>query len=145
MHACEIVNACTSGLVRLVHANRPNGLWCMRLGHALMSACKGDGRLAKRKGCNMSETTFTAKELAAACGTDGKTFRRFVRESGIIDACGQGNRYGISKSDAHALIDAFKAKGVRKAHAPERSVDDVLALLADDVESDDVESDESDA
>jgi hypothetical protein len=81
--------------------------------------------------------TFTAKELAAACETDAKTFRRFVRmqaaagDRAIIGACGQGNRYAVKPDEARMLIGAFAAwRAGRKTNAEQRTGADVLAALA---------------
>jgi hypothetical protein len=87
---------------------------------------------------------FTAKEMALLCGTDAKTFRRFVRSQAasdqpIINACGQGNRYTFDAETARRLRDAFGSWAERKrSNAPERSIADLESLISDD------ESDESD-
>lgn len=79
--------------------------------------------------------TISAKELALLAGTDAKSMRRFIRaqaqtDAAVIGACGQGNRYEIDVTDAAALVEAFKAHGGRKAHAPSQSRSlDVLAAL----------------
>lgn len=68
----------------------------------------------------------TAKELAKMAGTDGKRMRRFIRaqaqeKGAIIGACGQGNRYAISASDARKLVNAFwKANPSLAPKAPAR-------------------------
>jgi hypothetical protein len=73
--------------------------------------------IPKQKGCmQMTQATFSAKEVAAQLGINPKRFRAFVRtlaksDAPIISACGQGNRYGITKGDAAKLIAAY-----RKAH-----------------------------
>lgn len=64
----------------------------------------------------MTQQTFSAKEVAGQLGINPKRFRAFVRtqakgDAAIIGACGQGNRYGITKQDAAKLIAAY-----RKAH-----------------------------
>lgn len=73
------------------------------------------------------ETSFTPKELATQAGTDAKRMRAYMRSQGY--ACGQGNRYALSVDEAHAIIEGFAAKGARKAHAPERTPEEVSALL----------------
>lgn len=60
---------------------------------------------------------LAAKEVAAMLGITPKAFRRFVRtqaktDAAIIGACGQGNRYGITQTEARRLVSAY-----RKAHA----------------------------
>lgn len=87
----------------------------------------------RRKGCKMS--TFTAKEIASACNTNGKAFRRYVRsqaasDAPIVGACGQGSRYSFSEDEAHALIAGFAAWAESKGRSTsERSKADVMLAL----------------
>lgn len=74
-----------------------------------------------------NETSFTPKELATQAGTDAKRMRAFMRSQGY--GIGQGNRYALSVDEAHAIIEGFAAKGERRAHAPQRSAEEVAALL----------------
>lgn len=75
----------------------------------------------------MTQQTFSAKEVASQLGINPKRFRAFVRtlarsDAAIIAACGQGNRYGITKGDAAKLIAAYRKAHpnhvMPKAHAP---------------------------
>lgn len=91
-----------------------------------MSEAKGSARI-------------TAKDLALLCNTDAKRMRSFIRslakaDDPIVAACGQGNRYGFSPSEAKALQAAYA--GSMRAHArqPQRTLADLEAILADDVE-----------
>lgn len=94
-------------------------------------------------------TQFTAKEMATLCGTDAKTFRRFVRsqaasDTPIINACGQGNRYAFDAETARRLRDAFATWSDRKrTNAPERSLETLQTILGDDVNDDAYDDDES--
>lgn len=87
-------------------------------------------------------TQFTAKEMAVLCGTDAKTFRRFVRSQAandqpIINACGQGNRYTFDAETARRLRDAFASWDARKrSNAPARSESELNALIEDGDEID---------
>ena len=91
--------------------------------------------------------TFTAKEITLLCDVDAKTFRRFVRSQAastnpIVHACGQGNRYGFSEGEAHALIagfDAWRRTNGRK-DAPARTLDELHALLSDEGEGDEIDA-----
>lgn len=83
--------------------------------------------------------TFTAKELALLAGTDAKTFRRYVRAQAasttpIVHACGQGNRYGFSQEDAHALVEGFAAwrRTNGRKDAPARTLAELHALMQQD-------------
>lgn len=66
----------------------------------------------------MSDDTMTAKEMAEAIGTDGKTFRRCVRSlfkaaGGSVgtDTPGRGRRYAFKASETdvwQARFDAWR-------------------------------------
>jgi len=81
--------------------------------------------------------TITAKELAVLAGTDAKRMRSFIRSSaktgsGLLDACGQGNRYAIDVADASAIVAAFKASNrTHASQAAPRSLAELRALLAE--------------
>jgi hypothetical protein len=56
----------------------------------------------------MAAATFTAKDLASECGTDGRTIRKFLR--GHLPAeeqPGQGGRYAFTKGEVTKIKKAF--------------------------------------
>jgi hypothetical protein len=113
--------------------------WTTHAAHAMMAL--GARSAQQAKGCKMA-TSFTAKEMAALCGTDPKTFRRYVRaqathDDAIASACGQGNRYGFDAEQARALRDGFAAWAASKGtHAPERTLAELEDALDDSGEED---------
>lgn len=99
----------------------------------MMSLAKRRYRIAERDAIIMA--TFTAKEIASACNTNGKAFRRYIRsqaasDAPIVSACGQGSRYSFDENEAHALIAGFAAWAESKGRSTsERSVEDVREAL----------------
>lgn len=58
----------------------------------------------------MAAATFSAKDLAAECGTDGRTIRKFLRNYlPAEDQPGQGGRYAFTKGEVNKIAKAFKA------------------------------------
>ncbi len=60
------------------------------------------------------EKTFSAKDLAAECGTDPKTFRRWLRAQ-TTDRANKGGRWIFTEESKAQFIAAYKAKGSAKA------------------------------
>jgi len=89
----------------------------------------------------MANETLTAKELAVLASkrmqrnVTPKEFRRFIRsqasrDDGIINACGQGNRYAIGVADAKKLLDAFASwSAERGTSVPARPLADLEKLI----------------
>jgi len=61
-----------------------------------------------------AEATFTAKDLAAECGTDPKTFRRWLR-SQTTDRANKGGRWLFTAESKAQFVEAYKARGTAKA------------------------------
>lgn len=69
----------------------------------------------------VEEVTFSAKDLAAACGTDPKSFRRWLR-SQTEERANKGGRWVFSEARFNELLEAFRARD--EAKEPEASVPD---------------------
>lgn len=100
--------------------------------------------------------TLGAKQVATRIGTDAKTFRKFLRQSG--GGVGQGRRYDFPEADVPKLAKEFstwlakskapktpadkpavpqmklKGKGATLTIAPDDEIDDEELELDDDVE-----------
>lgn len=84
-----------------------------------------------------------AKDLATKLNVDAKTFRRYVRSqakgnASIVSACGSGKRYDFSASEAKRLIAGYAEwaqSGGGQRSQPVRSLDEIDALLADNVDN----------
>lgn len=88
----------------------------------------------------MSTNTLSAKDLAAECGVDAKTVRKFLREhfaatERIDELPGQGGRYAFSKADVKSLAKLFKAQAGNKAERKaEKAKATVEAENIDDID-----------
>ena len=94
---------------------------------------------------------LSAKEAAAAIGTDARTLRKFLRsQHGLV---GQGQRWGISPDDLPKLKAQFQAKAksastkadgkVKKGTAPaEDLTDEELEDMADLDDLEEIEDDD---
>lgn len=51
-------------------------------------------------------TTISAKELAARCNTDPKSFRRWLRRQ-TDNRAGKGGRWVFTADEADALVEAY--------------------------------------
>jgi len=90
----------------------------------------------KTKEVEVKESPLSAKEAAAAIGTDARTLRKFLRSrSGLI---GQGNRWEIDPDEVDELKEQFEAWGKGKAARAEKATkppvddDEVDTIDADD-------------
>lgn len=64
----------------------------------------------------MAAATFSAKDLATECGTDGRTIRKFLRSHlPAEDQPGQGGRYAFTKGEMKKLKTAFEASTKTKS------------------------------
>lgn len=85
--------------------------------------------------------SLSAKEVARACGTDARTFRKFLRDTrdGGKAIVGQGGRYSFSTEEVGELKTAFLSwgKGGTKEKTPK-----VKKPAAPPVETDDDEFEE---
>lgn len=61
-----------------------------------------------------AEVTFSAKDLAAECDTDPKTFRRWLR-SQTSDRANKGGRWVFTAESKAEFVAAYKARGAAKA------------------------------
>jgi deoxyribodipyrimidine photolyase-like uncharacterized protein len=94
---------------------------------------------------------LNTKQVAAACGTDPKTLRRFLRavvrkRGGTVgeDTPGQGGRYSFDEDEVPSIKEGFEAwlaAKAEKATAVEEAEEEILADGADALDEDD-ESDE---
>lgn len=84
-------------------------------------------------------TTLSAKQVAQLLGTDGRTFRKFLRsQRGKV---GQGNRWAIDPNEVEDLRKGFEAFNKPKAPVEAKVIvpeidedDDVFEDLADELE-----------
>lgn len=91
--------------------------------------------------------TLSAKEAAAALGTDARTLRKFLRSKAqdVVEPVGQGKRYAITKDEIKKLKKAFLAwsEGARKKDEDE-AVTDVEEVDLDDESTEIDDSDDDD-
>lgn len=92
---------------------------------------------------------LSAKQLATALGTEGRTVRKFLRSK--FGKVGQGQRWNIRPGDVEALKKEFSEWGkstrsegkktkAKSAPAPDDEVDDIAELGNDELEEiDDIE------
>lgn len=63
---------------------------------------------ALKNGDMKDRETYTAKQIAARCGTDAKTMRKFFRSShSTVDPVGQGGRYEFAATDLPKIRREF--------------------------------------
>lgn len=70
--------------------------------------------VAEAEEAEATETTFTAKDLAAECGVDPKSFRRWLR-SHTDQRANKGGRWLFTPEAKAEFLDAYKARGTAKA------------------------------
>lgn len=70
--------------------------------------------------------TYTAKQVAARCGTDSKTMRKFFRSpASTVEPVGQGGRYEFDSKDFPKIkreFDAWRKKAVSRQTKPKPPV-----------------------
>lgn len=61
-----------------------------------------------------AEVTYSAKDLAALCDTDPKSFRRWLRAN-TSDRANKGGRWIFTEESKAQFVEAFKNRGSAKA------------------------------
>lgn len=91
------------------------------------AAERAAARKALKNGDLKERETYTAKQVAARCGTDSKTMRKFFRSSAsTVEPVGQGGRYEFDAADLPKIKQEFitwrkkaKARQVQAKSKPE--------------------------
>jgi hypothetical protein len=94
------------------------------------------------------EGSYSASDISKLCGTDPKSFRKWLR--GLNYGVGQGGRYLFSEAEKDDLVEKYNKKGTAKGTKPaekgkgprKRAATKVIDLVEEDEEDEDGPDDE---
>jgi hypothetical protein len=80
----------------------------------------------------VEEITFSAKELAALCGTEPKTFRRWLRAQ-TEQRANKGGRWSFDEATRDHYVTAWFARNEPKADTDDVAADEEFEVELDEI------------